>query len=94
MAPPRRSILTTTGAAPLARGALRGVPTARAEMALPGEAQARCTSFRVTLHMDRFPPATALLRLAHPKAAGVPCISGPNPATAQSGHATRAFPSD
>jgi len=34
------------------------------------------TSFGVNLHLDRFPPATAFLQLAHAKAAGVRSVRG------------------
>jgi Glycosyl hydrolase catalytic core len=76
MRPSRRSFLTTTGAVLLARSALQDAPSAHAETTLPGEAQPRRTSFGINLHIDRFPPATAFLQLAHAKAAGVQSIRG------------------
>jgi hypothetical protein len=77
MGPSRRSFLTTTGGILLARGVLQDAPAAHAgTTALAGEVHAGRTSFGVNLHLDRFPPATAFLQLAHAKAAGVRSVRG------------------
>ncbi len=76
MGPSRRGFLTTTGAALLVQNALQDDLAARAGTPSLGEVHARRTSFGVNLHIDRFPPATAFLQLAHAKAAGVQSVRG------------------
>jgi hypothetical protein len=71
MEPSHRSGMMTRGAALLVRSAFRDAPSAHAEMELPGKAQARRPSFGVNPQIDRSPPATAFLQLAHAKGVGV-----------------------
>jgi hypothetical protein len=69
MGPSPRSGMMTREAALLVRSALQDASAAHAETALPGEAQARRTSFGVNLYI--IPPANAFLQLAHAKVVGV-----------------------